>query len=112
MSYLSSMTYGFCFTFLIHSANPKSRPVGIIVFAYVIRTSVPTFQNLGKQTKFQAKAMFTTGGTVGLAEWIIDDIRLVFIFVRDISYHKLSQVIANQHFNKDIIHIEEVCSMT
>ena len=33
---------------LIHSANPKSRPIVIIVFAHVVRpsvrTSVPTFQ--------------------------------------------------------------------
>ena len=29
---------------LIQSAHPKSRPVGIIVFAYVVRPSVPTFQ--------------------------------------------------------------------
>ena len=30
--------------FLIHSANPKSRPIGIIVFSHVFRPSVPTFQ--------------------------------------------------------------------
>ena len=29
---------------LIHAANAKSRPVGIIVFAHVVRPSVPTFQ--------------------------------------------------------------------
>ena len=39
--------------------------------------SVPTFQNLAKQNKFQAIAMFTIGETVGLAEWIIDDPCLV-----------------------------------
>ena len=39
--------------------------------------SVPTFQNLAKQNKFQAKTMFTTGEIVGLAEWIIDDTCLV-----------------------------------
>ena len=34
---------------LIHSANPKSRPVGIIVFAHVVRPSVrPHFSNLEK----------------------------------------------------------------
>ena len=35
------------------------------------------FQNLGKPNKFQAKTMFTTGETVGLAEWTIDDTCLV-----------------------------------
>ena len=35
--------------------------------------SVPTtFQNLAKQNKLLAKTMFTTGETVGLAEWIIE----------------------------------------
>ena len=33
---------------LIHSANPKSRPVGIIVFAYVVRPSIPTSQKSSK----------------------------------------------------------------
>ena len=57
---------------LIHSADPQSRPVWIIVFAHV-RPSVRPFQNLAKQNIFQAKTMFTTGETVGLADWIIDD---------------------------------------
>ena len=41
----------FCGSFLlIHSANPQSRLVGIIVFAYVVRPSVrPHFSNLAKQ---------------------------------------------------------------
>ena len=43
--------------------------------------SVLTFQNLAKQNKFQAKTMFTTGKTVGLAEWIIDNTCL-FPFVK------------------------------
>ena len=57
---------------LIHSANPKSRPVGIIVFVHVVR---PHFSNLEK-TK-QQKTMFATGVTMDLAEWIIDDTCLV-----------------------------------
>ena len=61
---------------LIHSADPQSRPVGIIVFAHVVRTSVPTFQNLAKQNK--TKTMSAIGQTVGLVEWIIDDACLVF----------------------------------
>ena len=63
---------------LILSADPQSLPVVIIVFTHVVRPSVPTFQNLAKQNKFQAKTMFTTGKTVGLAEWIINDICLVY----------------------------------
>ena len=35
---------------LIHSANPQSRPVRIIVFAHVVRASVPTFQILQNKT--------------------------------------------------------------
>ena len=65
---------------LIHSADPQSWPVGIIVFAHVVRnvrTSVPTFQNLAKQNK--AKTMFATGETVGLAKWIVDDTCLVSV---------------------------------
>ena len=42
-----------------------------------VRTSVPTFQNLAKQKKYQVKTMFTTGKTIDLAEWIIDDTCLV-----------------------------------
>ena len=37
----------------------------------------PTFQNLGRQNKFQVKTMFYTGETVGLTEWIIDDTCLI-----------------------------------
>ena len=55
---------------LIHSAEPQSRPVVIIVFTLVVRLS--TFQNLSKQNKFQVKAMFTTGETVDMAQWIIE----------------------------------------
>ena len=65
---------------LIHSANPQSRLVGIIVFAHVVHTSVrtsPVF-NIAKQNK--AKTMFVTGETVGLAEWILDVTCLDFFF--------------------------------
>ena len=48
-----------------------------------VRTSVPTFQNLAKQNKFQAKTMFTTSETVGLDEWIIDDIQFVFALKKE-----------------------------
>ena len=59
--------------FLIHSAGSDQ------FFAHVVRTSVPTFQNLRKQNKFQKKIMFATGETVSLAEWINDDSYL-FLF--------------------------------
>ena len=32
----------------------------------------PSFQNLTKQNNFQMRIVIATGGTVGLAEWIID----------------------------------------
>ena len=64
-------------TKVIHSADPQSWQVVIIVFAHIAHPSVPSFQNLAKQNKFQVKTMFTTGETVGLAEWIIDDTCLV-----------------------------------
>ena len=64
-------------SFLIHEADPQSRPVVIIVSAHV-RPS-PLFT---KRNKLQAKTMFATGETVGLAEWIIDDTCLVsYLFI-------------------------------
>ena len=64
--------------FLIHSADPQSRPVVIIIFAQIcVRTYVPTFQNIEKQNKRREKLVITTCGAVVLAEWIIDDICLV-----------------------------------
>ena len=53
----------------------------IIVFAHVVRPPVPTFQNLAKQNNFQAKTMFTTDETLGLAEWIIDDTCILLLFL-------------------------------
>ena len=52
----------------------------MIVFTHVLPPSVPTFQNLAKQNKFQLKTMFATSETVGPAEWIIDDTCIV-VFV-------------------------------
>ena len=48
------------YLFLIHSANPKSRPVGIIVFAHVVRTSVTHFSEIF-QNKRRLKIMIATG---------------------------------------------------
>ena len=68
------------FTFLIHSAHPQTRPVVFIIFTQTsVRTSVPTFQNIANYNKRRLKIMITTGGTVGLAEGIIDDTCLVVI---------------------------------
>ena len=70
---------------LIHSANPKSRPVGIIVFAHDVRMS-PLFKS--RKTK-QQKTMFATGVTMGLAKWIIDDtwpVLYISIYILSILY--------------------------
>ena len=48
---------------------------------------LPTFQNLAKLNKFQAKTMFTTCETVGLAEWIIDDTCLVLLLLQVFFVH-------------------------
>ena len=54
---------------------------------FYVRTSIPTFQNLAKQDKFQEKTIFTTDETVGLVEWIIDDTWLAkLIFNKDKTY--------------------------
>ena len=48
----------------------------IAIFVCVICTSVllsiPTFRNLAKQSKVQARIVIATGVNVGLAKWIID----------------------------------------
>ena len=49
-----------------------------------------------KQNKFQAKTMFTTGETVGLAEWIIDDPCLLFC----VLFAKHGYVLKNTLINK------------
>ena len=76
---------------MIHSANPQSRTIKIIVFAHVVhplvRPSVPTLQNPGKLNK--AKTIFATGETVGLAEWIIDDTCLVSAMVHEVKEDRI-----------------------
>ena len=68
---------------LIHSADPQLLQVVITIVALgvctSVRLSVPTFQNLRKQNKFQGRIVIATGGIVGLAEWIIDGTCLVCI---------------------------------
>ena len=56
---------------LIHSVDPQSLLVVIIVFAQVVHPYVPTFQNIAQTKQIQAKTMFATGETMGLAKWII-----------------------------------------
>ena len=54
-----------------------------------VRASISTFQNLAKQNKVQVRTVIATGGTVGLAEGIIDDTHLMYIIhppTRYISY--------------------------
>ena len=59
------------------------------------------FQNLAKQNKFQSKTMFTTGETVGLAEWIIDDTCVVLT----LSYGIQMSLDAFLHFVNILIHM-------
>ena len=62
----------------------QSRPVMITISAHVVcafihpsvcPSSVRTFQNFAKQNKFQ---LIASGGTVSLAEWIIDCTHILF----------------------------------
>ena len=67
------------FCFLIHEANPQSRPVVITIFACVVCTSViPSVSTF--QYEVQARIVIATGVNVGLAEWIIDSTRVLCIF--------------------------------
>ena len=66
----------------IHSADPQSRPVAITIFSHAVRPSVwPYVQNIVKQNKHRVKIMTVTGGTVSLAERIIDDTHVLFFFI-------------------------------
>ena len=66
---------------LIHEAGPQSRPIVITIFARGVCTSVrlssvrpsPLFKIAQNKNKFQVRIVIATGGTVGLAVWIIDD---------------------------------------
>ena len=81
------MHFSVLFMLLIHSADLKSRLVVIIIFTDAVRTSIclyvrPSFQNLSKYRKtkqLNITTMFAIGGTVGLAEWIIDNTSLVAV---------------------------------
>ena len=78
---------------LIYEADPQSQLVVITTFTPVvctsvllsIRKSISTFQNTEKQTKVQARVrviVIITDSTVGLANWIIDDMHvLLYLFI-------------------------------
>ena len=70
---------------LIHSADPQTPTSGHYFRTDFIRASVPTFQNIAKQNKRRVQIMITTGGTVGLAEWIIDDACLSFYYLAQLQ---------------------------
>ena len=63
--------------------DPRGQPT---VTAGSDRPSVPTFQTLTKQNNFQVTIVITHGGTMGLAERIIDDTDLMFIYFQ--TFHK------------------------
>ena len=67
--------------------DPRGRPTVMAGSDHFFRTwclsvltSVPTFQNFAKRNNFQVRIVIATGGTVGLAEWIIDDSYVLFFF--------------------------------
>ena len=57
--------------------DPLGRPTVTAGCDHCFRTCCPSVPHFSKQNEFQAKTMFTTGETVGLAEWIIDDTCLI-----------------------------------
>ena len=70
---------------VILNIDSLSRPAVTAGSDHCFRTCCPSVKiYIEKQKKFQAKTMFTTGETVGLAEWIIDDTCLV-CFIRNYS---------------------------
>ena len=65
---------------LIHSANPQPRPVVIIVFTHIVRTSVrPHFSNSNKTKQFSSGSNVHYFETVVLTEWIIDLVYLLAV---------------------------------
>ena len=59
--------------------DPQGRPTVTDGSDHCVCTCRPSVRlHFSKQNKFQAKTMFATGETVGLAEWIIVDTRLVY----------------------------------
>ena len=83
-----------CFTywheFLIHEADPQSRPKLITIFTRGVCPSVKIPQN---KKQFQVRIV-PIGWTVGLANWIINDTSFFFVLiaksVRPVTYHMKS----------------------
>ena len=67
---------------LVHKADPQLGSVMITIFTCVICPSVPTFQNFAIQNKIHVKIVIAAkiSRNVGLADEIIDDIRLICDF--------------------------------
>ena len=62
----------FSYSFICLFIYSRSLLIVITIFTLGVRPSVPTFKNLAKQNKFQVRILIAIGGTVGLADWIID----------------------------------------
>ena len=70
--------------------DPPGRPQSLVItiFARVVRPSirpyihmsVPAFQSLAKRNKVLVGIVIATGGTVGLAEWIIPNLLYFLAF--------------------------------
>ena len=80
--------------FLIHEAEPQSGPVVIIIFSHLVHT----FHNLAKQNNFQVKMVITASGTLGQAEWIIDNTCLV----KAVSKNALKFILNQFYSNKSL----------
>ena len=69
------LTYFSCFSCVVLNKIIKFevlRPPGSDHYFHTCRPSIPTFKNVLKQNKFQVRIVIATGGSVGLAERIID----------------------------------------
>ena len=95
------------FCLLIHVADPQSRLLVIIVFARVVPSYVRP--QIFKQNEYQVNTMFSTGETVGLAEWIIEDTGLSFsgaMHIRDniLTFPEAAERILQNILTDDIWH--------
>ena len=63
--------------------DPRGLSTVIIIFTGGVCVSVPTFQNLVQQNKFQAQTVISTGWTVGLGlvEGIIANTNVFLLFL-------------------------------
>ena len=54
------------------------------------------FQNLAKQNNIQVRIGIATGGTVGLAEWIIDGTHVLYFLFLSLKYYNRPYPDANE----------------